>query len=238
MKSPMSMWRKSAIAGSAVLLSVAMAMAAEIPTGVISVARHANVDGVDAALGANVYAGDALLTADDGTLRMRVGSGQLFMLASTDATMTQDHGRIDLLMRRGTAGFSATADDPLQIDTPIGTVRPADSNRSYGQVALIGANQIVISSYEGKLTLTKNGETRTIEAGKSYRVSLASAHASGAAAAAPQGQQGSGTNGNGQWIFDTVVLGSAALGGYAAYVILTESPSTPAPPTNLSASNR
>lgn len=224
-----SKWQKAVIAGvSTLVLAIAgAAIAAEIPTGVISDAQHAAVDGAEAALGANVYAGDALATQDNGTLRLRVGSGQLFMLASTDASMTQDHGRIDMLMRRGTAGFSATADDPLEIDTPIGTLRPANESRAFGQVSILGTNEILITSYEGKLLLTHGSESRTIESGKSYRVSLAT-EPNSAAAAMPQAPRGTGTGSStGQWVFDAAIVGGAALGGYFVWRWLCESQSTP-----------
>ncbi len=132
----MRLLRRAAVISGIALLSVAAAIAADIPTGVVSDAVLAHVDGADAALGANVYAGDALNTDAGGTLRMRVGSGQLFLLASSDASITQDHGRIDMLMKRGTAGFSGTVDDPLEIDTPVGTLRPANDKHAFGQVTI------------------------------------------------------------------------------------------------------
>ena len=223
-----SKWQKIVIAGVGALLSVAGAtIAAEIPTGVVLDAQHAAVDGADAALGANVYAGDALVTQENGTLRLRVGSGQLFMLASTDASVLQDHNRIDMFMKHGTAGFSATVDDPLEIDTPVGTLRPANSSRAFGQVSITNPREIVITSYQGKLLLTRGSESRTIESGKSYRVSLAAAGGA-AAAAAPQAPSGTGTGGgNGQWVFDAALVGGAALGGYFIYRWLCESQSDP-----------
>jgi hypothetical protein len=226
-----SMLRKAAIAGGTALLGVAATVAAVIPTGVVSVAQRANVDGSQAALGANIYAGDLLSTDDGGMLRMRVGSGQLFLLASSDASMTQDHARIDMLIKRGTAGFSATANDPLEIDTPIGTVRPADDARAYGQISMLSPNAITITSYEGNLLLTRNGASRTIEAGKSYRVSLAAAAPApaGAGAAGGQAPAGAGGNGNGgQWVFDAAVAGATAGVGVALWYVLSESPSQPA----------
>jgi hypothetical protein len=226
-----SKWQKAVIAGLGALLCVGgAAIAASIPTGVISDAQDAVVDGAAAALGSNVYAGDALTTHDKGTLRLRVGSGQLFMLASTDASMTQDHGRMDMLMRHGTAGFSATADDPLEIDTPIGTLRPADASRAFGQVTVASPTQILITSYEGKLLLTRGSESKTIDAGKSYRVTLAALSAGGAAAgAAAQAPSGTGTGSgnNGQWVFDAAIVGGAALGGYFVWRWLCESQSNP-----------
>jgi hypothetical protein len=228
-----SMLHKLAVAGSLAVLGLGAAMAADIPTGVVSDAVRANVDGTNAALGANVYAGDALTTNSGGTLRLRVGSGQLFLLASSDASMTQDHGRIDMLVKTGTAGFSATDVDPLEIDTPVGTVRPANDQHSYGQVTLIGPRQILITSYSGTLLLTRNGEDRLIEAGKSYRVTLAADSANEPAPAPdPQGGAGAGTGSHKhQWLFDAAIAAAAGGGGYAIWDILCESPSAP---TNLS----
>ena len=220
--------RKVAIAGAVAALSVAATLAAVIPTGVVSVAQGANVDGAQAALGANIYAGDLLSTGETGILRMRIGTGQMFLLASSDASMTQDHQRMDLLIRRGTAGFSATANDPLEIDTPIGTLRPADDGRAYGQVSMLTPNVVAITSYQGNLLLTRNGESRTIEAGKSYRVSLATNAAAGAPPA-PAGQQprGAGSSASGQGIFDAIVAGGTAGAGLALWFVLSESPSKP-----------
>jgi hypothetical protein len=222
----MTVLRKVAVAVGITLLSVAVTIAADIPTGVVSDAVLAHVDGADAALGANVYAGDALNTYPGGTLRMRVGSGQLFMLASSEASVTQDHGRIDMLMKSGTAGFSATISDPLEIDTPVGTLRPANDKHAFGQVTITGARQIIVTSYEGTLSLNHDGEERMIEAGKSYRVTLASEPA--APAAYPQRGQGAGTgNNHHQLVFDAIIIGGTAAIGYVVWHVLCESPSNP-----------
>jgi hypothetical protein len=225
-----SMLRKAAIAGGAALLSVAAAaIAADIPTGVISDVAHAHVDNVDATLGANVYAGDALETFENGSLRLRVGAGQLFMLASSQASVTQDHALIDMLIKTGTVGLSATNSDPLEIDTPVGTLRPANEKHAFGQVTILSQKQISVTSYQGTLALTHNGEVHLIEAGKSYRVSLpASAAPAAAAAPSPQTPSGAGTGGgSGQLVFDSLVVGGAAVTGYVLWTIFCESQSTP-----------
>lgn len=223
-----SVLRKICFAGGVALVGVAITIAADIPTGVISDAVRAHIDGTDATLGANVYAGDALSTNPGGSLRLRVGAGQLFLLASSDASITQDHARVDMLMKNGTAGLSATIDDPLEIDTPVGTLRPADTKHAFGQVSVVGSRQVIVTSYEGTLSLTHNGEERTIEAGKSYRVTLAAGPASPAAAPPPQRRQGAGASGaSGHLVVDTVVVGGAALVGYLVWHALCESPSAP-----------
>lgn len=222
----MRLLRKAVVVAGITLLGVAAVIAADVPTGVVSDAVRAHVDGADAALGANVYAGDALNTYPGGTLRMRVGAGQLFMLESSQASMTQDHGLVDMLMKNGTAGLSGTVDDPLEIDTPVGTVRPANGKHAFGQVTITGSNQIIVTSYEGTLSFTHEGEERMIEAGKSYRVTLAAEPAS--AAAYPQGGQGAGTgNNHRKLIFELVLVGGTAAIGYAVWHTLAESPSNP-----------
>ncbi|HKV48050.1 MAG TPA: hypothetical protein VJN69_08165 [Candidatus Acidoferrales bacterium] len=219
--------RKAAVAAGTALLGVAVLIAADVPTGVVSDAVRAHVDGADAALGANVYAGDALNTNPGGTLRMRVGAGQLFMLESSEASLTQDHGLVDMLMKSGTAGLSGTVDDPLEIDTPVGTVRPANDKHAFGQVTITGAKQIIVTSYEGTLSLNHEGEERLIEAGRSYRATLAAEPAS-RAAAYPQGGQGAGTGGNhDRLILDAILIGGAGAVGYVVWHYMTESPSNP-----------
>jgi hypothetical protein len=219
---------KAAVAGSAALLSVAITIAADVPTAVIAVAQNAVVDGAEAMLGANVYAGDALDTREGGTLRLRVGAGQLFLLAQSNANLTQDHAIIDMLMKRGTAGFSATNDDPLEIDTPVGTLRPANDKRAFGQVTITGENKVLITSYEGDLALTRNGEERTIESGRSYSVTLAAASAAaGGGSPNRQAGKGAGVGRSSQWIFDAAVAGGSAVVGYFIWRWLCESPDSP-----------
>lgn len=217
---------KVAVAASVALLGVAVVIAADVPTGVVSNAVRAHVDGADAALGANVYAGDSLNTYPGGTLRMRVGAGQLFMLESSEASVTQDHGLVDMLMKSGTAGLSGTIDDPLEIDTPVGTLRPANGKHAFGQVTITGGNQIIVTSYEGTLSLTHEGEERMVEAGKSYRVTLAAQPAS--PAAYPQRGQGAGTgNNHRKLIFELILVGGTAAIGYGVWHALAVSPSSP-----------
>jgi hypothetical protein len=222
-----SMLRKAAIAGGAVLMSAAFALGADIPTGVVSDAQRANVDGADAALGANVYAGDALTTYEGGTLRLRVGKGQLFMLASSNASVTQDHGLVDILMKRGTMGFSATIDDPLEIDTPVGTLRPANTKHAYGQVTMDGPREVIVTSYEGTLALTHAGVTKTIEEGKSYRVMLTSADAAGGANAQTGAGAGTGGNNKSGLVFDAIVIGGSAAAALALWQLLCDSETNP-----------
>jgi hypothetical protein len=220
---------KISMAGIGAVLLATAAMAAEAPAGMVLVAHNASVDRATATLGANVYSGDSLNTSAGGTLRLRIGAGQLYMMAMTDATLSNDESRVAAHIVRGTAGFSATAADPLELDTPVGILRPANNSRAFGQVTIFGPNRVVITSYEGTLLLTRNGESKTIEPGKSYSVSVAGAPGAAPAPQTPQGYPGGGGSGNSNnhLGFDAVVIGGTAVAGYVIYTVMSESDSNP-----------
>jgi hypothetical protein len=221
---------KVSMAALAAVVLGATVMAAEIPVGMVIVAQSANIDRAPASLGANVYNGDTLSTTKDGALRLRVGAGQLYMMAMTNAMVSQDSNRLVARILGGTAGISATAADPVELATAVGVLRPADNSRAYGQVTIVSPTTVLITSYQGTLLLTHGSESRKIEAGKSYSVSVPPA--AGAPAQTPQGYPNNGGGGNGsgnggQIAFDAVVAGGAAAAGYALWTVFSESPSNP-----------
>jgi hypothetical protein len=208
-----------------VALCAAVANSAEPPVASVLVARNAAIDKSLASMGASIYAGDHLIVSANGALRLRIGQGQLYMLSLTDTKIVQDRDLVDAQLYSGTAGFSATSKDPLEVETAVGMLRPASEARSFGQATVIGVNRVLITSYEGDLVLTRNGESRTIEAGKSYTVAVPLA-----ADPEPQTpQQGppSAHRNNGQWIFTAVVVGGAAAAGFGIWEAMSESSSKP-----------
>jgi hypothetical protein len=146
----------------------------EKPLGVIAQAERAHLDNTSAATGAMVYAGDRFDTEIGGTLRLRVGASQFYLLASSAATLAQNPSRAMLTLTRGTAGFSSAASGQLQLDTPAGIVRGAEGKPAYGQVTIKSANELVVSAFRGDLLLDNDGEFHSIPEGKSYRVVIES----------------------------------------------------------------
>jgi hypothetical protein len=221
------------MAGLGALVLAATAMAAEVPVGMVTVAQSANIDRAPAALGANVYNGDTLSTTKDGALRLRVGAGQVYMTAMTNAMVSRDSDRLVANILSGTAGISATAADPVEIYTVAGMLRPADNARAFGQVTILAPNRVLVTSFEGTLLLTRGGVSRKIEAGKSYSVTVPAS----AGAQIPQGypngngQGGSGSGGGsgngGQTGFDIGVGAGTLLLGYGLYTVFSESQSNP-----------
>jgi hypothetical protein len=142
----------------------------EKPLGVIAQAQHAHLDNANAATGASFYAGDTFATENGGTLRLRVGTTQVYLLASSAVTIGQDSGGTLITLTRGTAGFSSPSSGQLGLDTPAGIIRGTEGKPAYGQVTITGPAEMIVSAYRGDLILDNEGELHTIPEGKAYRV--------------------------------------------------------------------
>ncbi len=214
------------------------------PLGIVIQAQDAHLSNANAAIGATVYPGDALATERDGTLRLRVGPGQLYLAPSSSASLTQNEKVTRVTVASGTVGFVSVTSADIELQTPIALVRPANGQRAQGQVTVTGPNHMIVSAYSGALLVERNGESRIVEAGKSYNVSFdpnATPSAQQPAGVGTQDQNGNGNNGNGndngngngkgrdkgQLIFDAVVLGATAVGGIVVWHFITESTTSP-----------
>jgi len=174
-------------------LAAAPALAGnEKPLGMVIQAEVAHLDNANAVVGATVYPGDALATEPGGSLRLKLGSGQLYLLGSSVATLAQNPAAVHAVVNRGTVGFSTSAGDPVELETPLGIVR-ASSGAGYGQVTLTGPREMIVSAYRGDLIVDYNGELHTIPEGKSVRVEKEMEASAEPAAAPPQTPQGTGT---------------------------------------------
>jgi len=204
------------------------------PLGIVIQTQDAHLSNANAQIGATVYPGDALTTERDGTIRLRVGSGQLYLASSSTASLTQNEKIAHVSVSRGTVGFVSVTSAQLELETPVGLVRPANGQRAQGQVTVTGPNQMIVSAYNGALTVERNGESHVVEAGKSYNVTFAPD-----ALPDPQGPAGAGTgqsgnnngsNGNGgknQLLFDALVVGGAAGAGALIWHYTTQSSTSP-----------
>jgi hypothetical protein len=144
----------------------------EKPLGLVLQAQQASVDNAKIAVGTTVYPGDTVETDTGGTLRLRFGANQLYLLASSAATLAQNAAVVHAVVAHGTVGFSSNGADQIELEIPEGILRAADGVPSYGQVTITSPVEVVISAYRGTLVLDNDGELHTIPAGKSYRVTM------------------------------------------------------------------
>jgi hypothetical protein len=223
--------------------SAAAPAANERPVGMIAMATNAHLDSAEAAMGANVYGGDALETSAGGTLRVKVGVGQLYLLGDSAATMSPAAGdaasgsanatsaggaaggaRVRAKLTRGTIGFSAPSSDGIEIETAVGVVRAADGQpRAFGQVTARGTQSIMVTSYTGTLVVEREGEEHVIPEGKTYEVAVAQPNAE------PQ-KYGVTPAHNDKLVLKLIVVGTAAVAGF--FLWCAESVSDYHPPCN------
>jgi hypothetical protein len=214
------------------LLDIPAFAANEKPLGLVLQAQEANVDNAKLAVGTTVYPGDTVETETGGTLRLKLGPNQLYLLASSAATLAQNSAVVRAVVDHGTVGFSSNGADKIELEIPEGILRAADGVPSYGQVTITSRVEVVISAYRGTLVLDNEGELHTIPAGKSYRVTMDLEPAAVAPTAAAQDTQ----SGNAQVIqprkrrrkklaFYLIFTGAVAGMSWAVWDELTESPS-------------
>ena len=206
------------------MLNLPVAGAASRPLAVITGADKAHLSNADAQTGSTVYAGDSLATESTGSLRLQVGSGQLYLSPSTAATFSENAAIVHLALAHGTASFASVNAGTLEIETPIATVRPVGNQKAQAQIAITGTNQMTISTFAGSVVVERDGMSRTINAGQAFAVAF------DPASAEPQDDHGGGSNSTvsarrdrAPLLFTAIVLGSVIVAGFVIWHFSTES---------------
>jgi hypothetical protein len=216
----------------ACLIDLPAFAAALKPLGLVVQAREALLDNSNLAVGTTVYPGDTVETDEGGTLRLKFGTTQLYLLSSSAATFSQKGNVVRATVGRGTVGFSADGASEVELAVPPGILRAASGQAAYGQVSIMGPQDVVISAYRGSLVLDNEGELHTIPAGKSYRVTMDLEPAAQPAPAArrdsdPDRDAGVIPTRRRKLYFELLVLGAVAIGGGVIWYEVTQSPSKP-----------
>src|SRR5580698_8289163 len=197
------------------------------PLGLVVQAREALLDNSTLAVGTTVYPGDTVQTDEGGTLRLKFGTNQLYLLSSSAATFSQNENTI-----RATVGFSSNASSELELAIPQGILRAGRGQAASGQVTITNPQEVVISAYQGALVLDNEGEFHTIPAGKTYRVTMDLEPAAAQPEPARRDQDPNKDAGviptkRRKLYFELILIGAAAIGTYFIWREVTESPSIP-----------
>jgi hypothetical protein len=204
----------------------------EKPLGLVTQATMAQLGDASATIGTTVYPGDTVATNQGGLLRLRVGTSQIYLLSQSSAVLSSDTSKISAKVLRGTVGISTTSSDPVSLELPEGILRPANGQPVYGQAAILSPNEVVITAYSGSLVLDNDGELHEIPAGKSVKVTMDLQPS--ASNSDPQEAEGAQTGVHHHemksahkrhLLFDVIMVGLIGGGAYAAYEVLTISPS-------------
>ncbi|MGH9703395.1 MAG: hypothetical protein ACRD4K_08470 [Candidatus Acidiferrales bacterium] len=165
--------RESLVAVLTAGLVVTPAIGAPVSSlGMVVQAQDAQLGAAPAVGGASVYAGDSLQTGASGSMRVRVSAGQVYLLASSAATVTSVEKGISATVNRGTAGFTSTGSEPMEIHADTAILRPNSAATTHAQVTVLGPNDLMVSNYRGALDLEANGEIFSIPENTAYHVIL------------------------------------------------------------------
>ena len=144
------------------------------PLGVVVSAENANVGAGVTTSGATIYDGDRLQTPSNSTLRVRLGAGQMVLRQNTTADVHALSNGFSANLDYGTVILSSAEGQTFQLIADGATVRPANSEPTSGQVAMISPKELVLTSTRGTLEVTMGDEVKTVEAGSSYRLEVES----------------------------------------------------------------
>jgi hypothetical protein len=140
------------------------------PLGLVIQAQAAQLGSTAAAAGSTVYAGDSLGTDTGGSLRMRIGPAQLYLLSASVATLGETSAGVNATLVAGTAGFLSPSGPGIELRTDLGTIRAKAAQSTHARVTVVSPNEILITSYRGPLEVETDGETFTAAEGNTYRL--------------------------------------------------------------------
>jgi hypothetical protein len=141
---------------------------------------HAGVDAIYS--GATIYDGDRLVTQDIGTMRVRLGTGQMFLHQNTSTQVHAIPNGFSADLDVGTVSISSAEGQTFQLLADGATIRPATSNPTSAQIAKISPTELILTTTRGALQITMGDEVKTVEAGGSYKMEVESE------ASVPQGR--------------------------------------------------
>ena len=175
--------------------------------GMVTQAQSAQVDRATATGGASVYPGDKLETGADGLLRLQVGMAQLYLLASSTATLAGGANIVNAQLAQGTIDFSSAGNEAIEVDAEQAVIRPKTSQPTHARVTILSPNQLIVSSFRGPLELRVGDEVYSIPEQTSYRVDITTT------------DEGSGTVRARKTHAVLILLALLAIGGVTALVV-------------------
>lgn len=138
--------------------------------GVVVQGKNAQLNRAAVAGGTTVFAGDLLSTESDGLLRLRVGTGQLYLLEKSAARLVAESDHLLVAVERGSLGFSLTEPLPMAVRFDDTLVRPASPGGVHGRLSVLGPGEIVVSSLHGTLEVVSGTEHFLVSEGSAYRI--------------------------------------------------------------------
>jgi len=141
------------------------------PLGVVTQSSLGHLNNAIASVGSTIYNGDRLSTETGGTLGVRSGSVQLALPENSAIFVGQEVPTFTAALQQGSVAFTVESGGVLRLTAADVRVRPQSSALTVGQMTLENC-AVVITSRVQALEVTAGKETKIVEAGQSYRVTL------------------------------------------------------------------
>jgi len=200
----------TALLVSSLVCGPALAAAAR-PLGNILFAENARLGSVAAAAGSTVFAGDRIATDAGGSIRVRIGTGQIYMPANSTITLGEYPAGMSATLTKGAVGFGAQEESLIVVKASEAMIRPKTSQPTHGQVELVGPKELLVSSYRGALEVVVGTEVNTVPEATTYRVVLETE---------PQDPQGTGASAAKKSRAVLVFVGVAIAAAAITFVVL------------------
>jgi hypothetical protein len=219
--------RKQTILSASLILTVAFvnmpAMAApagRVSAGVVLQANHAYVSQDNVTSGATIFDGDSIATGNGGTLQVRFGNSQAYLLPQSSAVVHQGAAGFGATLTAGTVVVSSTGGEGFRLLADGATLQPASGQPTTAQITMVNPHELNLISQKGSLEISMDGEVKTIPEGSSYRMVVEPADPG--SPAAPQGANHTGSN-----HFLLFALTLVGVGIAVGLVLALESPDKP-----------
>lgn len=165
------MFRRSLAMTLAFLLTGISLSGQTAPLGAVTQSSGGHLNNSTASVGTTIYDGDRLSTETGGVLTVRSGPVQLTLAEDSIVYMNHDDAGLTTLLQRGSVAFRVEDGGALKINAIDVHIRPQSPSLTAGQVTLEECAVLVTSRVQS-LEVTAGKETKIVEEGKTYRVSL------------------------------------------------------------------
>lgn len=168
-----SCWLSIAILGLVPIASPALASPPHplsAPIGTILEVKGAQTGQALTTAGATIYDGDHLQTEASSTLRVLLGESQMVLRPGTLTEVRGISNGFSAALTHGSVIVSSREARTFQVLADGAVIRPAGTEATVAQVTWVSPTELLLSSSRGTIEVSYESETKTIEAGSTYRM--------------------------------------------------------------------
>lgn len=179
--------------------------------------------------GTNIYAEDWLETGEKGAMSVELDDSRVFLSSDTTIKVHRIEDGFSVDLTRGAAVISTAEGRGFEALIDGATIRPVGKHATSAEIMWIGPQEFLLSGKHGDLEIILGGESKTVGAGSSYRVSVdpndPSRKDNLAPGAEPGGGKSSGASPSGSNRLSVVTMSAASIGATFGVVRVLVSPS-------------